>query len=138
MENRNQDEEEDDLGRGKRRKSRNPRYFNSDTVNALMSDDNQRNIKANDEQEPQDAIENNETPLIFEYVLTQYSLKQGLMKYGKLAEQATEKELSLIHKMDALQPLDPKILTEEEKKRYDCFFYFFCCSFAILIISEIS
>ena len=61
----------------------------------------------NDEQESQDAI--------FEYILTQYSLRQGLTKYGKLAKQAAEKELVQIHKTDAFQPLDPKRLTEDEK-----------------------
>ena len=53
---------------------------------------------------------------IFEYILTQYSWKQWLRKCGKLAEQATEKELVQIHNMDALQPLDANKLMEEEKK----------------------
>ena len=56
-----------------------------------MSDNNQRNRNVNGQQESQDAIDDDVTPIIFECVLTQYSLKQDLMKYGKLAEQAMEK-----------------------------------------------
>ena len=110
---KNQNKEEEDLGSGKRRKSRNLWYFNQDTVNVLMSNVSQKNKNMNDKGESNDVIDRDVTPAIFEYIVTQYSLRQGLMKYGKLAEQATGKELAKIHKMDALQPLDPKQLTEE-------------------------
>ena len=43
-------------------------------------------------------------------------LNQGLKKYGILLEQTTERELAQIHNMNALQSLDAKKLTEEEKK----------------------
>ena len=51
------------MGRGKRRKSRNPQHFNTDTVNVLMSDSNQENVTMNDEEESQDAIDNYITPV---------------------------------------------------------------------------
>ena len=54
--------------------------------------------------------------MILEYVLTQYSLKQGLAKYGKWAEKATEKELAQIHIMNTIMPLDPSKLSHREKK----------------------
>ena len=54
---------------------------------------------------------------IVEYILTQYGLKQGLAKYGKQAEEATKKELTQIHNMNAIKPLDANKLSEEEKKK---------------------
>ena len=48
-----------------------------------MSDDYQINGNANGQQESQNEIDDDVTPIIFEYVLTQYCLKQGLIKYGK-------------------------------------------------------
>ena len=91
MDDQNQNEE-GELGRGQRKKSRNPRYFNSNAVNILMSDDYQRSGSTNGQQESQNKIDDD------------------------VSEQTTEKELVQIHKMDTLQPLDPRILTEEEKK----------------------
>ena len=85
VDDENQDEE-GELGRGKGKKSRNPRYFNSDTVNTFMSDNYQRNGHTNGQQEPQNKIDNDVTPIIFKYVLAQYRLKQCLRKYGILAE----------------------------------------------------
>ena len=53
---------------------------------------------------------------IMEYVLNQYCFKQGLAKYRKQAEEATEKELAQIHNMNAIKPLDPGKLSDEKKK----------------------
>ena len=58
----------------------------------------------------------NAMPAIVEHILMQYSLKQGIAKYGKRAEKATEKELSQIHNMDALKPLDANSLTAKKRK----------------------
>ena len=55
--------------------------------------------------------------VMVENILTQYSFKQGLAKYGKRAEEATEKALTQIHNMSVLKPLDANKLTKEEKKK---------------------
>ena len=55
-------------------------------------------------------------PIIIQYVLTHYNLKQGIAKFGEKVEKAIEKELSEIHNMNALKPLDASILTVDEKK----------------------
>ena len=51
---------------------------------------------------------------IVEYILT---LKQGLARYGKQAEEATEKELVHIHNMNTLKSFDANKLLKEEKKK---------------------
>ena len=55
---------------------------------------------------------------VTEYISTQYNLKQGFEKFGKKAKDATEKELTPIHNMNALLPLDANKLTEKEKNYY--------------------
>ena len=43
---------------------------------------------------------------IVKYVLMPYNQKQEMAKYRKRAEKATEKELSQIHNMNGLNPLN--------------------------------
>ena len=73
-------------------------------------------MKTNKKESMQKMMDKEVTLTIFEYILAQYRLKQGLRKFGKLEEQATEKEFEQIYRMDALHPLDPKQFSEEEKK----------------------
>ena len=104
------------LGRGKRKKSKNPWYFNQETVNTIIMKPEPKNenhvgdnvFDANDDE--------NIMPAIVKYVLIQYNLKQGIAKNGKRVDKATEKELSQIHNLDALKPLDANTLTADEKK----------------------
>ena len=62
---------------------------------------------------------------VFGYVLTQYGLMKGLGKYGSKGEEAMEKELTQIHNMDALMPIDASLLYEEEKKKVIASLIFF-------------
>ena len=55
-------------------------------------------------------------PAIVKYVFMQYNLKQRIAKYGKRSVKATKKELSQIHNMNALKPLNANTLTVNEKK----------------------
>ena len=44
-------------------------------------------------------------------------LVRGLQKYGSKEEEAAEKELIQVHKMDALRPIDTNSLSDDEKKK---------------------
>ena len=50
---------------------------------------------------------------MFEYVLTQNNPKQGLKIYGERGGEATLKELTQIHNMDALIILNAETLSGE-------------------------
>ena len=50
-------------------------------------------------------------------IMTQYSLKKGLAKFGTAAEKAVTKELTQFKDMDVFVPMDPTKLTYEDRKR---------------------
>lgn len=50
-------------------------------------------------------------------ILTQYSVKAGLEKFGERGEQAVTKELSQLHNMNTMVPLDATKLTAKQKRR---------------------
>ena len=112
----NLNKNDEDLRRGERKRSRNPCYLNAETVSSIMVGGDSQDNEVLSHGKLYDENDENMRVIIFEYILAQYSLKQGLKKYGKLAEQATENELLQIHNMDALQPLDADKFTEEKKK----------------------
>ena len=49
-------------------------------------------------------------------ILTQYSVKAGLEKFGEQGQQAVTKELSQIHNMNRMVPLDATTLTTRQKR----------------------
>ena len=53
----------------------------------------------------------------WEYLMTQHNLNKGLKLYGKEGEEATQKESQQLHDMETFEPVDPKILTYEEKRK---------------------
>ena len=60
----------------------------------------------------------------WEYLMTQHNLNQGLKLYGKQGEEAMQKELQQLNDMETFEPVDPHMLTYEEKKRhlhFSCF-----------------
>ena len=60
----NETEAADELGRGRRRKTRNRQYYNEQTINTLIKSE----VKERNEEE-------NIMALVTEYILTQYNLK---------------------------------------------------------------
>ena len=54
---------------------------------------------------------------VFAYIMTQYSLKQGLKKFGADRVSAAQKELTQLHVMDTWTPKDPTKLTRIERVR---------------------
>ena len=46
----------------------------------------------------------------------QYTLKNGLELFGEKAEEAAIKELKQIHDMDTYTPIDPKILSKDQRR----------------------
>lgn len=53
--------------------------------------------------------------LMHEHLMTQYSLKKGLMVFGEEGEKAVTKELGQFHDMSVFIPMDPTKLTKEER-----------------------
>ena len=54
---------------------------------------------------------------IMHYLLTQYSLQQGIKMFREKGEAATTKELKQMHDMEALIPLNVQSLTDEQKNK---------------------
>ncbi len=52
---------------------------------------------------------------VFEFIMTQYSLKAGLKKFGEQGEAAVTRELGQFHDMNVFLPMDPNRLTKKEK-----------------------
>ena len=50
-------------------------------------------------------------------VLTQYSLKRGLTKFGKEGEKSAEKEMKQFVDYGCLSPIDPSTLSKEDKRK---------------------
>ena len=48
-------------------------------------------------------------------IMTQYSLKLGLKKFGDSGEKAVLKELNHLHDMGTLYPMDPKELSHDQQ-----------------------
>ena len=49
------------------------------------------------------------------YLMTQYSLKAGMCKFGEQAKDVAMTELTQLHVMDTWQPEDPRKLSRVEK-----------------------
>ena len=112
----NKDDESTGVRIGKRIKFKNQCYFKQDVVNMIVQNQHPPKRHSKEHRKPSKAAEDNVVVTIFEYILTQYNLKQGLKMYEKQEEQATEKELAQIHNMNALQSLDATKLRGRKKK----------------------
>jgi hypothetical protein len=53
--------------------------------------------------------------MMHQHMMTQYSLKTGLRKFGQQGEAAVTKELGQFHDMSVFVPMDPTKLTKEER-----------------------
>jgi hypothetical protein len=51
----------------------------------------------------------------YDTMLTQYNLRQGLEAFKEDGVKAVEKELKSLHTMDACKPLNPELVTKEQK-----------------------
>ena len=71
------------LGREKRRKLKNPRYFNEKTVNTITTEMEKISKKHVEDKVFDTNYGEDIMPTIIEYVLTQYNLKQGRAKFGE-------------------------------------------------------
>lgn len=54
--------------------------------------------------------------LMVDHLMTQYSLKVGLKKFGEAGEKAVTKELSQFHDMSVFEPIDAGTLTSDDKR----------------------
>jgi hypothetical protein len=52
---------------------------------------------------------------VWGYIMTQYSLKAGLQKFGKKGTTAAKQELTQLHVMDTRKAMDPMKLSQEEQ-----------------------
>ena len=57
------------------------------------------------------------TLFVMAFMMTQYSLKAGMRKFGAKAKKGLRKELEQLHIMDTWEPQDPTKLTREERMR---------------------
>ena len=73
----NNDGEEENR-RGKRKRSRNPCYFNSNTVNTIMMEKDFQDNELISQEKLYGTSGENVMATIFEYILAQYSFKWGL------------------------------------------------------------
>ena len=71
------------------------------------------NVGEDEEVEPIELHEGKQP--IMGHILAQYSLKLGLKKFGKRAEDSTLKEMTQLHDMDTFFPRDAKTLTREQR-----------------------
>eukprot|EP00957_Ditylum_brightwellii_P185361 14114210-Ditylum_brightwellii.AAC.1 len=55
--------------------------------------------------------------LLIHHALTQYSLKQGIEKFGKQGKDAVVDEFQQLHDMDTFDPKHEKELTSEQKRK---------------------
>ena len=108
-------EETENMRRSHRVRLRNPRYYNDRVVNETVSDKDLP--KMQECNLPRRVTEEDVVTNVFEYVLNQYGLVRGLKKYGSKGEEASEKELTQTHKMDALRLIDANSLSDDEKKK---------------------
>jgi hypothetical protein len=53
---------------------------------------------------------------VFGYLMTQYTLKRALRKFGDRAEEAAMAEMKQLHVMDCWEPKDPTQLSREDKR----------------------
>ena len=51
---------------------------------------------------------------VFACIMAQVSLKAGLKKWGKAAEESVMKEMRQMHDLEAFFPRDPKTMTQEQ------------------------
>ena len=51
----------------------------------------------------------------YDTMLTQYNLRQGLEAFKEGGVDAVEKEFKSLHIMDACKPLNPELMTREQK-----------------------
>ena len=101
--------------RSHRARLKNPRYYNDEMLNATISDKDLPKLQ--ECTQPRMATDKDVVTSVLEYVLTQYGLVKGLQKYRSKGEEAAEKEMIQIHKMDALKPIDANSLSDDERKR---------------------
>jgi hypothetical protein len=60
-------------------------------------------------------IQGQEEGIIVAHLFSQFSLKEGLRKYGKKGERSVNKELASLHDLQAWRPIDATKLTHQER-----------------------
>ena len=98
-------------------KIKNPWHYNQDMINAVIGDNDLPEIHLDECRQPYKVGEEDEVATIFEYLLTQYDLRQSWKMYGECGEKAMKTELDQEHRMYALIILYEKCLQRQKRRR---------------------
>ena len=83
MRNINTDEDNTGAWNGTRVRLKNPQYYNQDVINTDIEDRGLPEIHPDECRQSYKSGEKDVVAAVFEYLLTQHNLKQGLKMYGE-------------------------------------------------------